>query len=163
MRNKFKKFFSLVLVAILVLSFNTTTFAQEDSNNTYSVSIGNTVIELNEGSRVEVPMESLLIQPFGATDTVVGNGGTLTVWGSGHYVYWTIAMTIPATSFIGTISTTDITSGFSAGTTAITGFGGSIYAASTAGHIYTAVLDGIAYNGTTAVAHTLSNRITWTP
>ena len=49
------------------------------------------------------------------------------------------------------------------GTTNVNTFSGNIYAARISGHQYSASLSGIAYDGTTAVAETISNRITWTP
>ena len=165
MNRKIKKYFALVLSLVMALSINVTAFAQETTSTpeTYQIMIGDEVVEVEEGSYVEIPMESLMPQTRASSDTVVGDAGTLTVWGSGHYVYWSIVMTVPATSFVGTVSVMDISSGLSAGSPAIAGFSGSVYAARISGHQYTATLDGIAYNGTTAVARTLSNRITWTP
>ena len=166
MIRKIKKYCSLVLSLVMALSINVTAFAQEriSSSETYQIVVGDEVIEVKEGSCVEIPLKSLLPQPYDASsDTVVGDAGTLKIWGSGHYVYWNIIMTIPATSFVGTISVTDIWTGLSAGSTNVYTFSGNIYAARISGHQYTASLSGVAYNGTTAVAQTISNRIRWTP
>ena len=103
------------------------------------------------------------IQPSSSSQTIVGNAGTLKVWGSGHYLNWSIVMTVPVTHFVGTVSSTDITSGLSAGTTAVTGFSGKCYCARISGHTYVAHLDGIAYLGTVAVAKTGFNTVSWKP
>lgn len=165
MIRKIKKYYALVLSLVIALSINVTAFAQERtfSSEIYQIVVGDEVIEIKEGSYVEIPLMSLLPQPYASSDTVVGDAGTLKIWGSGHYVYWNIVMTIPATSFVGTISVTDTWTGMSAGSTNVYTFSGSIYAARISGHQYTASLSGVAYNGTTAVAKTISNRITWTP
>ena len=165
MNRKIKKYFALFLSLVMALSINVTAFAQEtiSSSETYQIVVGDEVYEVEEGSCVEIPMVSLLPQTYASSDTVVGDAGTLTIWGSGHYVYWSIIMTIPATSFAGTIRVSDVTSGMSAGTTNVYTFSGNIYAARISGHLYSATLSGTAYDGTTAVAETISNRITWTP
>lgn len=103
------------------------------------------------------------IQPSSSSQTIVGNAGTLKVWGSGHYLNWSIVMTVPVTHFIGTVSSTDITSGLSAGTSGVTGFSGKCYCARISGHTYVAHLDGVAYLGTVAVAKTGFNTVSWRP
>ena len=76
---------------------------------------------------------------------------------------WSIVMTVPVTHFIGTVSSTDITSGLSAGTSGVTGFSGKCYCARISGHTYVAHLDGVAYLGTVAVAKTGFNTVSWRP
>lgn len=166
--RKWKKLLSFICTAIMVLSMNVTAFAANTSRpQQYQISVNNEALTLEEGEVAEIPLIMLNsnteagISPCASSDTVVGDAGVLKVWGSGHYLYWSIALTIPATSFSGSVSSTDISSGLSAGTTYVSGFTGQCYCARISGHTYAAHLDGIAYLGTTAVAKTLFNTITW--
>lgn len=162
--KKLKKLSGLFLALAMVLSLNLTVFAAEPESierQTYQVEVDGEVYTVTDDAVIEIPMESLAPSTRASSDTVVGDVGTLTVRGSGHYVYWTIVMTKPATSFSGTVSSTDITSGLSSGTATISGFSGKVYAARISGHTYTATLSGVAYNGIIPVAKTGSNRVTW--
>jgi hypothetical protein len=170
--KKWKRLFSLVCAFAMIFSLNATAFAAElpktDTKQQYEITVGDEVITLEEGEVVEIPMTLIEndesgIQPSSSSQTIVGNAGTLKVWGSGHYLNWSIVMTVPVTHFVGTVSSTDITSGLSAGTTAVTGFSGKCYCARISGHTYVAHLDGIAYLGTVAVAKTGFNTVSWKP
>lgn len=170
--KKIKKILSIVFVFAMVFMINTTVFAAEslqtDRAQQYKVSIGNNEISFEEGEIVNIPMTYINNKDFGkstyaSSQTIVGNAGTLKVWGSGHYLYWNIVMSVPVTHFVGTVSSTDMTFGLSAGTSVVTGFSNKCYCARTSKHLYVAHLDGIAYLGTIPVAKTGSNTITWRP
>lgn len=170
--KKWKRLFSLVCAFAMIFSLNTTAFAAElpktDTKQQYEITVGDEAITLEEGEVVEIPMTLIEndesgIQPSSSSQTIVGNAGTLKVWGNGHYLNWSIVMTVPVTHFIGTVSSTDITSGLSAGTSGVTGFSGKCYCARISGHTYVAHLDGVAYLGTVAVAKTGFNTVSWRP
>ena len=143
--KKLKKLSGLFLALAIVLSLNLTVFAAEPESierQTYQVEVGGEIYTVSDEAVIDIPMKSLTPSTRASSNTVVGDAGTLTVRGSGHYVYWTIVMTKPATYFSGTVSATDITSGLSSGTAAISGFSGKVYAARISGHTYTATLVG---------------------
>lgn len=120
--KKLKKLSGLFLALAIVLSLNLTVFAAEPESierQTYQVEVGGEIYTVSDEAVIEIPMKSLTPSTRASSNTVVGDAGTLTVRGSGHYVYWTIVMTKPATYFSGTVSATDITSGLSSGTAAI--------------------------------------------
>lgn len=60
-----------------------------------------------------IPLEVVTSGKIMPYSTYTGNGGTLTVYGSGTRFYWKIALTVPADSFKGIVTGTDITTGFS--------------------------------------------------
>lgn len=168
-----KKFLSLALSLIMALSISVPAFAaspEEDIPQSYSLSIDGDVITFEEGEKVSIPLQltdkgkELLaeanggIQPY---ESFTGDAGVLTVWGEGTRFYWYIAMTIPATSFSGTVSGTDLTTGFSSGYTPVSGFSGSCAVGHSTGHQYGASITGTAYLLTEPVAETVSNWIYW--
>ena len=170
--KKLKRLFSLAFALIMVFTLNTTAFAAEIPTQTtkqqYEVTVGDEAITLKEGEVAEIPMTLITnnasgIQSCASSQTIVGNAGTLKVWGSGHYLKWSITMNVPVTHFVGVVSSTDINSGLRAGSSSVTGFTGKCYCARLSGHTYVAHLDGIAYLGTVAVAKTGSNTVSWRP
>lgn len=74
-----------------------------------------------------------------------GNGGTITVTAAGGVYQWSVAMAIPATSFLGAFYVTDLTSGFSNGSVPATKFYGSASTSRLYGHRYSGTLIGKAY------------------
>lgn len=172
MKKKWNKFLALACAAIMALSTTVTAFAAKtpaaetlETPNQYEINVGGTTVILDEGEKAEFSMELLNPNPslYASSQTVVGNAGTLTVWGSGSYFYWTIVMTVPATSFDGYVSITDLTSGLSSGSAHVTGFSGNCACRGLSGHLYSGSLSGTAFFGTIAVAKTGSNYITWRP
>lgn len=170
--KKWRRLFSLVCVFAMIFSINVTAFAAEvpriDSQPQYEITIGSEVITLEEGEVAEFPMNLIKTdesgaQTYSSSQTIMGDAGTLKVWGSGHYFNWDIDMKVPVTIFLGTVDCTDLTSGLSAGSVAVTGFSGKCNCARISGHKYVAHLDGTAYMGAKAVATTGFNTVTWTP
>lgn len=97
--KKWKRLFSLVCAFAMIFSLNTTAFAAElpktDTKQQYEITVGDEAITLEEGEVVEIPMTLIEndesgIQPSSSSQTIVGNAGTLKVWGSGHYLNWSI-------------------------------------------------------------------------
>ena len=171
MKN-WKKIVSLVVAVFMLFTSNIKSsaadFQRDVSTSQYVISINGENISIQEGQTVILPMTSLQedhsrFQTQANKDIKVGNAGILTAWGSGHYLHWTIMMFTPATRFTGTVSSTDINSGLHSGTYRVSGFTGKIYCAAISGHIYSAHLDGIAFNGTTPVATTLFSTVVWKP
>lgn len=170
MKKKWNKFLALACATIMALSMNVTAFAAETPTtetpevpNQYEINIGGTTVILDEGEKAEFSMELLNPNPslYASSQTVTGNAGTLTVWGSGSYFHWNIVMAVPATSFAGYVSITDLTSGLSSGTAPVSGFSGKCACRGLSGHLYGGSISGTAFLGTTAVATTGSNYITW--
>lgn len=168
-----KKFLSLALSLIMALSISVPAFAaspEEDIPQSYSLSIDGEVITFEEGEKVSIPLQltdkgkELLAEANGSIQSyqsVAGDAGVLTVWGTGTRFCWYISMTIPATSFSGTISGSDLTSGFSIGYAPVSGFSGSCVVGHSTGHMYGASITGTAYLLTEPVAKTASNWIRW--
>lgn len=168
--KKWKKKLSILCIFALLFSLNITTFAAEtpttDTAQQYKIFVGDNAITLKEGEVAEVPMTLIQngnsdIATYSSSQTIVGEAGTLKVWGSGHYLYWTIVMNVPVTHFIGTVSSKDMTSNLSSGTTPVTGFSNKCYCARISGHYYVAHLNRIAYQGTVAIATTHLNTVSW--
>lgn len=165
-----KKFISKILVLAMVLSLSVPAFASsaEPSLQTYMVNVDGQTISLTEGEVVSIPLEltdegkQLLnnsdAQPY---SSFAGNAGVLTIWGVGTRFYWSVSMSIPATSFAGTVTATDLTSGLSCGMTPVFGFHNSCVIGHSSGHIYYASISGVAYELTTPVAKTVSNWTYW--
>lgn len=164
MNKKFKRIFSVILAMVMVVCLNVSVFAQpektDDTPLTYHITIDGKTYDVEEGSYVQVPLKAINTSSASTRDVVPGDAGTLNVWGSGHYFHWLISMHIPATSFIGDVSSFNMNTGIINHNNPVSGFGGSIYCASTVGHRYSATLSGNAYNGAEAVAYCLANRVT---
>ncbi|WHE35066.1 hypothetical protein [Microbacterium sp. BDGP8] len=91
-----------------------------------------------------------------------GDAGTLTVTGSGGSFHYSIAMSIPATSFTGSFSVTDVSHGLSGGTTIVSGFSGSVPTSRLRGHRYSGVLTGTAFLVGVPVATVVPNYTLYT-
>lgn len=72
-------------------------------------------------------------------------------------------MVVPVTHFAGRVTARDLTSGLNCGSVPVQGFKGSFQTRGLKGHMYSASISGIAYFGTSPVAQTKSNYITWKP
>lgn len=173
-KNYWKKIVSMTCAIIMTLSMSITALAAEPtkqttSPNQYQITVGDTTVTLKEGQKAVFGMDTLTdssttngqISTFASSQIVTGNAGTLTVWGNGAYFYWNIAMTIPATSFMGAVTLSDVTSGLSCGTAIAIGFSGKCATRGLSGHTYSGSISGTAYFGTVAVAVTGPNRVTW--
>ena len=176
MRKKiFYKLISLSLVIILSLSVSTTAMASEStlqskSPTQYQITVGSTTVSLKEGEKavfgmdlVDTPSNHNKISLNSSRQVVTGTGGTLTVWGLGAYFYWSMVLKVPATSFLGTVTLVDSTSGLSCGNPVVTGFSGRCATRGLVGHTYIGSIQGLAYYGAKAVAKTNNNLITWSP
>lgn len=164
MRKTIRKLTAIILTFTMFFTFNTIVFASEQNvQDVYQVEIDGQTYELSDGDTIVVPM--VAVEPVtcgtNGSKTVVGNAGSLTVRASGHYVSWVIVMNKPATSFKGTISSVDLSSGFSSGMVNISGFTGSVYCARITGHTYSATITGSAYNGVLLVARAIGARVSW--
>jgi hypothetical protein len=167
MNKKFRKLLCVALCFVTMLSVNTIAFAAEAKETPnapvmYEITVGETTRLVAEGEKVSFSMESLSIRTNADEEIIEGDAGTLTVWGSGKYFYWEIDMSIPATSFSGYVSGTNLTTGASVAGGDVTGFSGSYAIASVVGNRYSASLSGTAYLGPIAVAKTGYNSVTWT-
>ena len=169
MKNLLVKMSRFILVLVTILSISATAFAHSpstkeiDANTIYEVTIGDTTIELKEGEKAEIPLTSINnsnsdIQP---ETTFPGDAGTLDLWPSAGRVYYSITMHIPASSFSGIMTVTDLTSGLSGGRTPVVSFNGSVPTSNLSGHQYSASLSGAAFFGAELVATVVPNYITW--
>lgn len=91
-----------------------------------------------------------------------GDAGTLTVTGSGGSFHYSISMSIPATSFTGSFSVTDVSHGLSGGTTIVSGFSGSVPTSRLRGHRYSGALTGTAFLVGVPVATVVPNYTLYT-
>ncbi|MEG0076923.1 hypothetical protein [Anaerorhabdus sp.] len=128
-----------------------------NEKDVYRITVDDYVIEFNEGEKVTIPMEYINKQ----RTTIVGDAGTVTIWGSGGTFYWDIQMNCLVTSFQGVVSIMDITSGLSNGANMIMSFSGSVNIYALSGHTYAGTLDGTAYFMGMAIAKTAFARTTW--
>lgn len=142
---------------------NGATTAEQHVEAEYHLQVGDQVIILAEGEKATFPLAP--VDPeTGEVDTQgtwTGDWGTLTTWGGGGRFHWEIAMSRPATNFAGNARITNITSGLSAGRTAVTGFAGSARYTALSGHIYSGSIDGTAYLAGVPVATTMFNSTQW--
>ncbi|MFB9988909.1 hypothetical protein [Bacillus benzoevorans] len=90
-----------------------------------------------------------------------GPAGMLSLTAVGNRVEYKISMSTPADSFVGILSITNVTSGFSQGRYDITKFSGSVTYNGYYNNRYGASLNGIAYLSGKPVAKTVTNYITW--
>lgn len=127
--------------------------AAEPDADTYVLTVNGETQTLEEGETVTFGMQA--VQSPGAPGTVApnavypGNGGTIEVTATGGYYYW--AVNAPCAegfggSFIGTFSTTDLTSGFGGGSEIASGFSGRASTSRLYGHRYSGTLSGAASN-----------------
>jgi hypothetical protein len=144
---------SLALIAGLSLASTSPAMADTadgtpSTEATYQLDVGGQTTTLTEGETVVYPMHNVdSTTAFGASPDVVypGNNGTLTVTASAGVYHYAIAMSVPATNFIGAFSVTDLTSGFSGGIVPELVFAGDIPTSKLRNHRYSGTLTGMAY------------------
>lgn len=170
-RPRSKRALGIVLAALmgifsLGLAVPAATAAETSTEAQYELEIDGQVIVLAEGEtavfgmqRIESPTAPGQVAP---NAVYPGNAGVLTVTGSGGSFHYSIAMSIPATSFSGVFNVTDISSGLSGGATAVSGFSGSVPTSRLRGHQYSGVLTGTAYLLGLPVATTVPNYTLYT-
>ncbi len=167
MNKKIRKFLSVALCIVTILSVHATTYAAElqpsNSPVMYEITVGNTTRLVAKGEKLTFSMDALGgIKPYSNEVIIEGDAGTLTVWGSGKAFHWNIEMKVLATSFNGYVSGTNLTTGKSLAGADVSGFSGSYALAYTVGNRYSAQLSGTAFFGPFAVAKTGYNSVTWT-
>lgn len=132
----------------------------------YLLELGGEVHTLHEGESVTFAMQRIpsAAVPGQVTPRVVypGDAGTLTVTGSGGSFHYSIAMSVPATSFTGAFNVTDVSHGLSGGTTLVSGFSGSVPTSRLRGHRYSGVLTGTAFLVGVPVATVVPNYTLYT-
>lgn len=173
MKKLKKRLFSAICLMSMVgslLSSHIPVSAKEaEQANSYAITVGNTTVTLEEGEVASFELERINsgtnspIRTFSSSDTVVNTAGILNVWGSGANFNWSIVMWFPATSFIGTVRTTDLTSGLSGGYVPVYTFSGFVPTSGLSGHTYSGSISGTAYFLGEPIAKTASNNIKWTP
>ncbi|MED3832522.1 hypothetical protein [Peribacillus frigoritolerans] len=176
------KWFMSILVAFMIMS-TSSVFAEdqqkfgpsdlisndtvegENSGDDYTFSVDLSEIKLAEGEVASIPLvlvptnlDNNLIQP---TLAFPGPGGILNLWAEGSKVRYKITMSIPATSFTGTMLITNLTSGLSSGRTSVSGFSGSVSYRALYNNRYSAQLTGSATFLGKVVSYTVPNYITW--
>lgn len=167
MKKSIKRLIAVLTTICIILSLSCSAFAiskEDDSTREYVITVGDQTVTLQEGEKASFPLE---LTPegqelFGVSTrgSWVGDIGTLTAWGSGDYYYWSITLAVPATSFNGTIHCTDLTHGRFIGEYTVHGFSGN-YKVRTSAVKVGVMLDGVAWNGLTAVAKTMTNYTIW--
>ncbi|MHB1629549.1 MAG: hypothetical protein ACYCVB_14475 [Bacilli bacterium] len=172
MTKKSLRIASSIIGTLLVMStVPATTFAQSSSKTTtgtnpttYEVTIGSQTVTLKAGQKAEEPLTTVNSSGgSGIQSNVVfpGNKGTLSLWPQNGRVYYDVTLNVPATSFSGLMSVTDLTSGLSGGLTPVSGFSGNVPTSNLSGHTYGASLSGKAYLLGIPVASTVPNYIVW--
>jgi len=175
--RKTKNFFIGLLAVFMIMTVSSTAFAKEDksgSKNSLNESFtpiqnpfllnGGTVVEIQQGETVEIPLVFTKIQDKNAIQPLMdfyGDAGKLSLTAVGNKVEYKITMSEPATSFLGDLSITNLTSGLSSGRAAVGGFSGSIGYSAKFNNRYGASLTGTAYFLNIPVATTMPNYITW--
>jgi len=132
----------------------------------YLLELGGETHVLQEGESATFAMRRVPSSavPGQAMPMVVypGDAGTLTVTGSGGSFHYSIAMSVPATSFTGAFNVTDVSHGLSGGTTIVSGFSGSVPTSRLRGHRYSGVLTGTAFLVGVPVATVVPNYTLYT-
>ncbi|QNE46144.1 hypothetical protein F1C58_03945 [Glaciihabitans sp. INWT7] len=123
---------------------------EPSQDSVYRLDVNGQHATLTEGATAVFTMQRIggTAKPGMISPNVVypGDGaGTITVTASGGVYYWSVAMAIPATSFLGDFSITDTTSGFSGGRVLATSFSGSAPTSKLRGHRYIGSLAGKAF------------------
>lgn len=166
-----KKILSLALALIMTMALAVPAFAaspDEEVPQSYTLNIDGEIVTLKEGEVVSIPLQltdagkELLAESGVQTYlSFPGDAGVLNIWGSGTRFYWSIEMAVPATSFAGSVTATNLTTGFSSGTAAVSGFSGNCSVGTASGHHYGASISGVAYLLTVPVAKTVTNYVHW--
>jgi hypothetical protein len=131
----------------------------------YELNVGGHVTQLSEGQTVSYDMQLLTpVSTSGAVPNVQypGDGGILTVTASDGVYHYSIAMSVPATNFVGAFTITDLTSGLSGGSTPELVFAGDVPTSKLRGHKYSGSLTGTAFFLGTPVAAPVPNYTIYT-
>ncbi|MEY9951888.1 hypothetical protein [Leifsonia sp. EB34] len=131
----------------------------------YELTVDGHVTTIAEGETVVYGMEAVnspTLSQRSPRTVYPGNAGTLTVTASAGVYYFSVAMSVPATNFVGNFSITDLTSGFSGGSTLELVFSGSVPTSKLRGHRYSGTLSGTAFFMGAAVAKTVPNNTLYT-
>lgn len=142
------------------------TAADPSTATVYTLNVNGQVVTLAEGQTAVYGMK--LISSPAAPGQVVpnvvypGDAGTLTVTASAGVYHYSIAMSIPATTFVGFFGVADLTSGFSGGLTPEGAFSGSAPTSRLHGHRYSGNLSGTAFFLGVSVATTVPNNTLYT-
>ncbi|WP_226001601.1 hypothetical protein [Paenibacillus sp. BJ-4] len=163
-----KKLVSILLTFALLLSVSVTAFAEEatptnQKDAKYSISVGDSDIELAKGETVEIPLT--LIPKEGTVHPNVdfpGTGGILSLTAGANYVFYRITPSVPIDNFTGIMSITDLTSGLSNGNAVVSGLAGQVAYSGYKNHMYRASLDGTGTLLGIPYIRTNPNGITWT-
>lgn len=168
-KNLKRKFISSILTLLMVIAPSAPAFAASEETNVNStpeitiVTESGDEIILTEGETIQVPLFAEVYSNDKARQKFEGKVGYSELTLSGSYVNYKIALTVPASSFIGALNITDLSSGLSAGNTLLTKFSGSVKYNKYSKHTYRATLTGSAYYGATKVAYVTDNAsIMWT-
>ncbi len=149
---------------------NSSSSVSSSATDSYQITVGGTVVTLKEGQKATFGMEldnpaptsGTGITPLdGPKEPFPGDAGLLTVWGASGKYHYDIAMSIPATTFSGVVSITDLATGFSGGSHGVTAFTGSVATSNYKNHLYSGNIDGEAYLVGIPVAHTVPNYYVW--
>ncbi|WP_130177514.1 hypothetical protein [Cryobacterium sp. SO1] len=122
---------------------------EPNTESVYELNINGQLTTMAEGETAVFGMSSIAVPSAPGTVRPLvdypGNSGTITITTVGGVYYWNVKMTIPVTSFLGTFSITDLTSGFSGGSVVATSFSGSAPTSKLRGHRYSGTLSGKAF------------------
>lgn len=134
---------------------------------TYLLDVNGQQATLTEGETAVFQMHSIASTArhgIASPDVVYpGDGtGTITVTASGGVYHWSIAMHIPATTFVGAFHVTDLTSGFGGGSVPAFTFSGSDPTSKLHGHRYSGTIGGEALFLGVPVATTGPNNTLYT-
>ncbi len=135
--------------------------AEPSTAAVYQLNIDGHVTTLTDGQTAVYAMQRIAAPAVpghvSPNVTYPGDGGTLTVTASAGVFHYSIAMSIPATTFAGFFGVTDLTSGLSGGLTPESTFSGSAPTSKLHGHTYSGNLSGEAFFAGIPVATTAPN------
>lgn len=144
---------------------NAATLTDTGAESTYVLSVNGQEATLAEGQSTTFQMQPIAT-PDGqaSTDAVYpGDGtGTITVTAANGSFHWEVEMHIPATSFAGSFSITDLNSGFGGGSVPATAFSGDAPTSKLRGHRYVGTLTGQAFFLGAPVSTTGPNNTSYT-
>ena len=165
MNKLLKKIFVVLSLAIMITILPFNSFAYEnlnEENGVYVLNVGDQVIRLKEGEEVSIPMVAPKEGNVSTYEDFYGDVGKLTLSPGNGRVYYHITLSIPADTFSGNISLTNINTGQTGGYMHVSKFSGSIGYNGIKGHRYISSLNGRAYRAGKLVAYTMPNSISWT-
>ncbi|WP_214467098.1 hypothetical protein [Microbacterium flavescens] len=123
--------------------------AEPVGDDAYDLTVNGQKVTLDEGETVTFSMQA--VKPKRGSGAIspqavyTGNGGTITVNASNGVYYWFVSAPC-ATSFFGSFSITDLTTGLFGGGNPAVGFSGSAPTSKLNGHRYSGTLSGSASN-----------------